>query len=146
MECCKSWVEEAEDQHAALGFLSGGIHRISNPATILEFEHLVLTRCGGSDDEMASLAFHRIAHSLRRHRPNYAHVYNHLASEMFYVQTTMNIPSATLYAAFTAYSGWVTLFVDVMFCLLSPHHLPHVPLHFALFTTAMDLISMAVNG
>ncbi|KZP24474.1 hypothetical protein FIBSPDRAFT_1042232 [Athelia psychrophila] len=139
-----SWIQEAEDQHAA-GFPSSRIHQISNPETISEFEQLVLARCGGSEHKLASLAFRRIARNLHLSLPNNLHVYEQLADDMLYIHNSIWEPSATMYAAFTTHSGWVTFFVDVMFCLLSPRHLLHMPLYSALFSSAMEFISMRID-
>ncbi|KZP24477.1 hypothetical protein FIBSPDRAFT_1042235, partial [Athelia psychrophila] len=139
-----SWIEEAKDQHAFLGFPASGIHLITNDEIISEFEQRVLAKCNGSKSEMASLALHRIAHSLRRTR--FKTLYYHLVIDMAYVHAMMGDPSTTLHHAFKTHPGYVALFVDVMLCLLSAPHLAHMPVYFGLVTSAMNLMVMNIDN
>ncbi|KAF7985976.1 hypothetical protein HWV62_41274, partial [Athelia sp. TMB] len=138
-----SWIEESKDKQAKLGYSAGGMHHPSVRHSWPDIEKFMIAGCGGNKNQVANYAFLRITHSL--HRPRHrrasldADTYLHLAQDMAYVRTIMDLPSSTLYEASRARPGCMAFCMDTMLCLMKPRHLP---IQYDLFSTAMVIVGL----
>ncbi|KZP15245.1 hypothetical protein FIBSPDRAFT_1048319 [Athelia psychrophila] len=108
------WIEEEKEWRANMGFPSCNIYSESISYARSEIEQLVIAGCGGSAEEVANIAFRRVAHNLRWLRqqaaeswlgPDIANRYSQLAEDAAYVKMHMEEPSSVLCDAFRAHTG-----------------------------------------
>lgn len=145
-----SWIAEGSDTEAFMGTPAGRLYSISNSKTRQEVEQLIITGCGGNAEKMADIAFRRITRNLHRPReqPTLSDreglmVYQYLVQDLLlYVETRSDEPSSALREAVRTHHGCVPFFVDVMFRLLAP---PHLPLRLAPLVSAMDALTRHID-
>ncbi|KZP32445.1 hypothetical protein FIBSPDRAFT_518866 [Athelia psychrophila] len=132
-----SWIEEGKEVRAIMGFPSSGIYSESLSHARSEIEKLIIAGCGGSAEEVAKVAFRRVAHNLHwleqqdaktRLDPDTLQTdrCDQLREDVAYVHSMymMDGPSPALCGAFRVHTGCVTLFVDVMCFTLALHDPP----------------------
>lgn len=129
------WIEEGKEGWAIMGFPLCNMYSTSlthaRSEIELQIKQLIIADRSGSTEEVAKLAFHRVANHLHWSHwqasetglnPDTANrSYKQMTHDTTYVHMHMSKPSSALCGAFRVHTGCVTLFVDVLFHRLMLH-------------------------